>query len=103
MVIVKLRAAFAGTTSRGWQTRREKKCISSMLHCLALAFPTEAGMRIDYGGFHTFGIDNLTFTVEFPEDLKMEQIELFVRLAKQVKHFYAVDLIPASEPVTMHP
>ena len=49
----------------------------------------------------SFGIDNFTYTVEFPEDASKNQIDLFIRLTKQIKHFYAVVLHSASEPATI--
>jgi hypothetical protein len=39
--------------------------------------------------------------VEFPEGARRQQVDFFIRLAKQVKHFYAVDLISAPEPATI--
>jgi hypothetical protein len=100
-MIVKVRAAFPGTVSRGWTTRRYKKCTRSLLHALSLAFPADGSITVTLDVTNTFGIDNFTYTVEFPEDARRQQVEFFVRLAKQVKHFYAVDLILAPEPATI--
>jgi hypothetical protein len=100
-MIVKALAAFPGTSSRGWTTRRHKKCTGSILHALALAFPAQPGIMLTLDVSSTFGIDNFTYTVEFPEDASKNQIDLFIRLTKQIKHFYAVVLHSASEPVTI--
>lgn len=100
-MIVKALAAFPGTSSRGWTTRRHKKCTGSILHALALAFPAQPGIMLTLDVSSTFGIDNFTYTVEFPEDTSKNQIDLFIRLTKQIKHFYAVVLHSASEPVTI--
>jgi len=96
-MIVKALAAFPGTSSRGWTTRRHKKCTGSILHALALAFPAEPGIMLTLDVSSTFGIDNFTYIVEFPEDTSKNQIDLFIRLTKQIKHFYAVVLHSASE------
>ena len=100
-MIVKALAAFPGTVSRGWTTRRHKKCTGSILHALALAFPAEPGIMLTLDVSTTFGIDNFTYTVEFPEDTSKNQIDLFIRLTKQIKHFYAVVLHSTSEPATI--
>jgi hypothetical protein len=104
-MIVKALAAFPGTSSRGWTTRRHKKCTRSILHALALAFPAQPGilltldvstsLGIDH--FTSLGIDHFTYIVEFPEDTSKNQIDLFIRLTKQIKHFYAVVLHSAPE------
>jgi hypothetical protein len=96
-MIVKALAAFPGTSSRGWTTRRHKKCTASILHALALAFPAQPGIMLTLDVSTTFGIDNFTYIVEFPEDTSKNQIDLFIRLTKQIKHFYAVVLHSASE------
>ena len=96
-MIVKALAAFPGTSSRGWTTRRHKKCTRSILHALALAFPGDTGIMLTLDVSSTFGIDNFTYIVEFPEDTSKNQIDLFIRLTKQIKHFYAVVLHSASE------
>lgn len=96
-MIVKALAAFPGTSSRGWTTRRHKKCTGSILHALALAFPAQPGIMLTLDVSSTFGIDNFTYIVEFPEDTSKNQIDLFIRLTKQIKHFYAVVLHSASE------
>jgi hypothetical protein len=96
-MIVKALAAFPGTSSRGWTTRRHKKCTRSILHALALAFPAQQGILLTLDVSTTFGIDNFTYIVEFPEDTSKNQIDLFIRLTKQIKHFYAVVLHSASE------
>ena len=96
-MIVKALAAFPGTSSRGWTTRRHKKCTASILHALALAFPAQPGIMLTLDVSSTFGIDNFTYIVEFPEDTSKNQIDLFIRLTKQIKHFYAVVLHSASE------
>jgi len=96
-MIVKALAAFPGTSSRGWTTRRHKKCTGSILHALALAFPAQPGIMLTLDVSTTFGIDNFTYIVEFPEDTSKNQINLFIRLTKQIKHFYAVVLHSASE------
>jgi hypothetical protein len=96
-MIVKALAAFPGTSSRGWTTRRHKKCTASILHALALAFPAQQGILLTLDVSTTFGIDNFTYIVEFPEDTSKNQIDLFIRLTKQIKHFYAVVLHSASE------
>jgi len=100
-MIIKALAAFPGTSSRGWTTRRHKKCTASILHALALAFPAQQGILLTLDVSTTFGIDNFTYIVEFPEDTSKNQIDLFIRLTKQIKHFYAVVLHSASEPVTI--
>ena len=100
-MIVKALAAFPATSSRGWTTRRHKKCTGSILHALALAFPAQPGILLTLDVSTTFGIDNFTYIVEFPEDTSKNQIDLFIRLTKQIKHFYAVVLHSASEPVTI--
>ena len=100
-MIVKALAAFPGTSSRGWTTRRHKKCTGSILHALALAFPAQPGIMLTLDVSSTFGIDNFTYMVGFPEDTSKNQIDLFIRLTKQIKHFYAVVLILAPEPVTI--
>ena len=100
-MIVKALAAFPGTSSRGWTTRRHKKCTGSILHALALAFPAQPGIMLTLDVSTTFGIDNFTYIVEFPEDTSKNQIDLFIRLTKQIKHFYTVVLHSASEPVTI--
>jgi hypothetical protein len=100
-MIIKAEAAFPGTASRGWTTRRHKKCTGSILHALALAFPAQPGIMLTLDVSTTFGIDNFTYTVEFPEDTSKNQIDLFIRLVKQVKHFYAVFLTDNTSPVTM--
>lgn len=96
-MIVKALAAFPGTSSRGWTTRRHKKCTASILHALALAFPGDTGIMLTLDVSSTSCIDNFTYTVEFPEDTSKNQIDLFIRLTKQIKHFYAVVLHSASE------
>ena len=96
-MIVKALAAFPGTSSRGWTTRRHKKCTGSILHALALAFPGDTGIMLTLDVSMTFGIDNFTYIVEFPEDTSKNQIDLFIRLTKQIKHFYAVVLHSAPE------
>jgi len=96
-MIVKALAAFPGTSSRGWTTRRHKKCTGSILHALALAFPGDTGIMLTLDVSSTSGIDNFTYIVEFPEDTSKNQIDLFIRLTKQIKHFYAVVLHSASE------
>ena len=96
-MIVKALAAFPGTSSRGWTTRRHKKCTGSILHALALAFPAQPGILLTLDVSTTFGIDNFTYIVEFPEDTSKNQIDLFIRLTKQIKHFYAVVLHSAPE------
>jgi hypothetical protein len=96
-MIVKALAAFPGTSSRGWTTRRHKKCTGSILHALALAFPAQPGIMLTLDVSTSFGIDNFTYIVEFPEDTSKNQIDLFIRLTKQIKHFYAVVLHSASE------
>jgi hypothetical protein len=100
-MIVKALAAFPGTHSRGWTTRRHKKCTGSILHALALAFPAQPGIMITLDVSSTFGIDNFTYMVEFPEDTSKNQIDLFIRLTKQIKHFYSVILHSESEPATI--
>lgn len=100
-MIVKALAAFPGTSSRGWTTRRHKKCTGSILHALALAFPAQPGILLTLDVSTSLGIDHFTFIVEFPEDTSKNQIDLFIRLTKQIKHFYAVVLHSASEPVTI--
>jgi hypothetical protein len=100
-MIVKALAAFPGTSSRGWTTRRHKKCTGSILHALALAFPAQPGIMLTLDVSTSFGIDNFTYIVEFPEDTSKNQIDLFIRLTKQIKHFYAVVLHSASEPATI--
>jgi hypothetical protein len=100
-MIVKVRAAFPGTVSRGWTTRRYKKCTRSLLHALSLVFPEDGSITVTLDVTTTFGIDNFTYTVEFPEGARRQQVDFFIRLAKQVKHFHAVDLILAPEPVTI--
>ena len=100
-MIVKALAAFPGTSSRGWTTRRHKKCTGSILHALALAFPAQPGILLTLDVSTSFGIDHFTYTVEFPEGARRQQVDFFIRLAKQVKHFHAVDLILAPEPVTI--
>jgi hypothetical protein len=96
-MIVKALAAFPGTSSRGWTTRRHKKCTGSILHALALAFPGDTGILLTLDVSTSLGIDNFTYIVEFPEDTSKNQIDLFIRLTKQIKHFYAVVLHSASE------
>ena len=96
-MIVKALAAFPGTSSRGWTTRRHKKCTRSILHALALAFPAQPGIMLTLDVSTSFGIDNFTYIVEFPEDTSKNQIDLFIRLTKQIKHFYAVVLHSAPE------
>ena len=96
-MIIKALAAFPGTSSRGWTTRRHKKCTASILHALALAFPAQPGIMLTLDVSTSFGIDNFTYIVEFPEDTSKNQIDLFIRLTKQIKHFYAVVLHSASE------
>jgi hypothetical protein len=100
-MIVKALAAFPGTNSRGWQTRRHKKCTGSILHCLALAFPTQPGIRVTFDVTTSSGIDHFTYIVEFPEDSAQNQIYLFVRLAKQIKNFYYVIVTDTTSPVTI--
>ena len=102
-MIVKALAAFPGTSSRGWTTRRHKKCTGSILHALALAFPAQPGIMLTLDVSTTFGIDNFTYTVEFPEDTSKNQIDLFIRLTKQIKHFYAVVLhsVPESAKIAL--
>jgi hypothetical protein len=100
-MIVKVEAAFPGTVNRGWTTRRYKKCTGSLLHALSLAFPNDASMIVTLEVNHTSGIDNFIYMVEFPEGTRRQQVDFFIRLAKQVKHFYAVDLISAPEPATI--
>ena len=98
---VKVLAAFPGTSSRGWTTRRHKKCTASILNCLALAFPAQPGIRLTLDVSTTFGIDHFTYIVEFPEDTPKNQIDLFIRLTKQIKHFYSVILTDDTSPVTI--
>ena len=102
-MIVKALAAFPGTSSRGWTTRRHKKCTGSILHALALAFPAQPGIMLTLDVSSTFGIDNFTYIVEFPEDTSKNQIDLFIRLTKQIKHFYAVVLhsVPESAKIAL--
>ena len=100
-MIVKALAAFPATVNRGWQTRRHKKCTASILHCLALAFPADGSIIVTLEVNHTFGIDHFTYIVEFPEDSAQNQIDLFVRLAKQIKNFYAVIVTDTTSPVTI--
>ena len=100
-MIVKALAAFPGTSSRGWTTRRHKKCTGSILHALALAFPAQPGIMLTLDVSSTFGIDNFTYIVEFPEDTSKNQIDLFIRLTKQIKHFYSVILTDETSPVTI--
>jgi hypothetical protein len=100
-MIVKAQAAFPATVNRGWRTRRYKKCTQSILHCLALAFPAQPGIMVTLDINTTFGIDNFTYIVEFPEDSAQNQIDLFVRLAKQIKNFYAVIVTNTTSPVTI--
>ena len=100
-MIVKALAAFPGTSSRGWTTRRHKKCTGSILHALALAFPAQPGIRLTLDVSTTFGIDHFTYIVEFPEDTPKNQIDLFIRLTKQIKHFYSVILTDDTSPVTI--
>lgn len=102
-MMVKALAAFPGTSSRGWTTRRHKKCTGSILHALALAFPAQPGILLTLDVSTTFGIDHFTFIVEFPEDTSKNQIDLFIRLTKQIKHFYAVVLhsVPESAKIAL--
>ena len=102
-MIVKALAAFPGTSSRGWTTRRHKKCTGSILHALALAFPAQPGIMLTLDVSSTFGIDNFTYTVEFTEDASKNQIDLFIRLTKQIKHYYAVVLhsVPESAKIAL--
>ena len=98
---VKVLAAFPGTASRGWTTRRHKKCTASILQALALAFPAQPGILLTLDVSTTFGIDHFTYIVEFSEDTPKNQIDLFIRLTKQIKHFYSVILTDDTSPVTI--
>jgi hypothetical protein len=90
------------TNSMGWHRRRLQKMVKSVFQCLALSDPT--GMfdvhivtSLDQSFVFGIGTYNLDLLVEMPD----EKIDLFIRLAKQVKHFHTVTLTPYPEPVTM--
>jgi hypothetical protein len=102
-MIVKVNASFPGTQHLGWKVRRHNKCMASLLRCAALAAPMNGGLLVTADFWTTFGIDNYTYTVELPDSWTEGQIQLFARLAKQVKHFFAVDLTPLLPTDTIPP
>ncbi len=102
-MIVKIDAAFPKTGSLGWKVRRHNKCMASLLQCAALAAPMNGGLLVTANFWTAYGLDNYTYTVELPDSWTEHQIRLFARLAKQVKHFYYVDLTPLLPTDTIPP
>ena len=102
-MIVKINASFPKTGSLGWKVRRHNKCMASLLRCAALAAPMNGGLLVTANFWTCYGIDNYTYTVELPDSWTEGQIQLFARLAKQVKHFFAVDLTPLLPTDTIPP
>ena len=106
-MIVKVNASFPGTQHLGWKVRRHNKCMASLLRCAALSSRADhgftAGVLITANFWTCYGIDNYTYTIEFPDSWTEHQIQFFARLAKQVKHFFAVDLTPLLPTDTIPP
>ena len=91
------------THSMGWHRRRLQKMVKSVFQCLALSDPTgmfdvRINTRVDQSWVFGIGTYTLDMSVELPD----EKIDLFIRLAKQVKHFHTVALTSsiASDTIT---
>ena len=90
------------THSMGWHKRRLQKMVKSVFQCLALSDPTgmfdvRINTRVDHSWVFGIGTYTLDMSVELPD----EKIDLFIRLAKQVKHFHSVTLTPTLLPDTI--
>jgi len=90
------------TTHNGWHRRRLQKMVRTVFQCFAYADPsgtfdvriyTQVEQRPVFGT----GTYILDLSVELPED----KIDLFIRLAKQVKHFHTVTLTSSHASDTM--
>lgn len=102
-MIVKINASFPKTGSLGWKVRRHNKCMASLVQCAALAAPMNGGFLVTANFWTAYGLDNYTYKVELPDSWTEAQIQQFARLAKQVKHFFAVDLTPLLPTGTIPP
>ena len=91
------------TNSRGWHRRRLQKMVKSVFQCLALSDPTGMfDVRINTRVDQSFVFGTGTYTLDMSVELPDEKIDLFIRLAKQVKHFHTVTLTSslASDTIT---
>jgi hypothetical protein len=91
------------TYSRGWHRRRLQKMVKSVFQCLALTDPTGMfDVRMNTHVDQSFVFGTGTYTLVMSVELPVEKIDLFIRLAKQVKHFHTVTLTPcfASDTIT---
>ena len=81
------------TIHQGWHRRRLQKMVRTVFQCFAYADPTgmfdvQIYTQVKQSSVFGTGTYILDLSVELPED----KIDLFIRLAKQVKHFHTVTL-----------
>jgi hypothetical protein len=89
MTLVRLLHNANPTNCNGWHNRRIRKLIQSVVNCCVLVDPTNCkGIGIDYSACPQTG--SYSLNVHFGSNWTEREIDLFVRMIKQIKHFCSV-------------